>query len=173
MAADKLIDSTKEAACRTAEANAIRAKTGSSATINYDFANNKGFSDAIAAIPTGGGSSKNIQAAPVLTKLINVTTYTKLGSSITVAKTGTYTCAWSAFAVAGGSSTTYATRLYLNNSPVSGSEKNAAMYSASSGISVSVTNVSLTEGDTIEVRGRTSSGASYWITGGALVITEK
>lgn len=50
-----LIDSTKENACRTAEANAIRAKTGGSAQISYDFENDKGFSDAIAAIPTGGG----------------------------------------------------------------------------------------------------------------------
>lgn len=48
-----LIDATKENACRTAEANAIRAKTGGSTPITYDFANGKGFADAIAAITTG------------------------------------------------------------------------------------------------------------------------
>lgn len=48
-----LIDATKENACRTAEANAIRNKTGESASITYDFANNKGFADAIAAITIG------------------------------------------------------------------------------------------------------------------------
>lgn len=47
MAVDKLIDSEKESACRTAEANAIRAKTGSTDIITYDFANGKGFADAI------------------------------------------------------------------------------------------------------------------------------
>ena len=50
-----LIDQTKDAACKTAEADAIRAKTGGSAQIAYDFSNNKGFADAIDAIPTGGG----------------------------------------------------------------------------------------------------------------------
>ena len=55
MAVDKLVDSAKLDACCTAEANAIRAKSGGSAQIAYDFANSKGFSDAIAAIPSGGG----------------------------------------------------------------------------------------------------------------------
>lgn len=48
-----LIDKSKEEACRLAEANAIRVKTGENASITYDFANNKGFADAIAAIQTG------------------------------------------------------------------------------------------------------------------------
>lgn len=53
MAVDKLIDSTKENACRLAEANAIRAKVGTSAPITYDFANDLGFAMAIASIPAG------------------------------------------------------------------------------------------------------------------------
>lgn len=56
MAVDKLVDSTKLDACLDAEADAIRAKTGGSADIPFDFANNKGFADAIAAIPSGGGT---------------------------------------------------------------------------------------------------------------------
>ena len=56
MAVDKLIDSSKLDACCTAEANAIRAKTGGSSSIAYDWANSKGFADAIAAISGGGGS---------------------------------------------------------------------------------------------------------------------
>ena len=62
MAVDKLIDSAKESACRTAEANAIRAKTGGTAAISYDFANGKGFSDAIAGIPSGGISLEDVFA---------------------------------------------------------------------------------------------------------------
>ena len=53
MAVDKLVDSTQLDACCTAEANAIRAKTGGSSQIAYDWANSKGFADAIAAIPSG------------------------------------------------------------------------------------------------------------------------
>lgn len=51
-----LIDQIKDSACKTAEANAIRAKTGGSAQIVYDWENNKGFADAIDAIQTGGGT---------------------------------------------------------------------------------------------------------------------
>lgn len=51
--AEMLIDGAKLDACNTAEADAIRAKTGGSSPIPYDYANNKGFSDAIAAIPSG------------------------------------------------------------------------------------------------------------------------
>lgn len=50
MAIDKAIDSAKEAACRLAEANAIREKTGGTAPINYDYANRRGFAAAIASI---------------------------------------------------------------------------------------------------------------------------
>ena len=53
--ATELVDASKLDVCCTAEANAIRAKTGSSAQIAYDWANSKGFADAIDAIPTGGG----------------------------------------------------------------------------------------------------------------------
>ena len=53
--AEMLVDSTKLNACLDAEADAIRAKTGGSADIPFDYANNKGFADAIAAIPSGGG----------------------------------------------------------------------------------------------------------------------
>lgn len=55
MAVDKLVDSVQLDACLTAEANAIRAKTGGSANLTFDFANSKGFADEIAAIPSGGG----------------------------------------------------------------------------------------------------------------------
>ena len=60
--AEMLVDSTKLDACLDAEADAIRAKTGGSADIPFDFANNKGFADAIAAIPTGGGGGVELIA---------------------------------------------------------------------------------------------------------------
>lgn len=51
--ADMLIDDVKFTACLDAEADAIRAKTGDSNDIPFDYANDKGFADAIAAIPSG------------------------------------------------------------------------------------------------------------------------
>ena len=60
--ATELVDAYKLAACCTAEANAIRAKTGSSAQISYDWANSKGFADAIATIPSGSDELPGILA---------------------------------------------------------------------------------------------------------------
>lgn len=56
--AEMLIDGAKLDACNTAEADAIRAKTGGSSPIPYDYANNKGFADAIDSIQTGGGGAE-------------------------------------------------------------------------------------------------------------------
>lgn len=55
-----LIDQTKDSACKTAEADAIRAKTGGSAQIAYDWENNKGFADAVDAIQTGGDPQEDL-----------------------------------------------------------------------------------------------------------------
>lgn len=59
--AEMLVDGAKLDACNTAEADAIRAKTGGTSPIPYDYANNKGFADAIAAIPSGGGAEYRIE----------------------------------------------------------------------------------------------------------------
>lgn len=56
----KLINATKETACRTAEAEAIRAKTGGTSPLAYDFNNDKGFADAISALPSGGSLPSSI-----------------------------------------------------------------------------------------------------------------
>ena len=45
--AEMLIDGAKLDACNTAEADAIRAKTGGTDPIPYDYANSKGFADAV------------------------------------------------------------------------------------------------------------------------------
>lgn len=50
----KLINVTKEEACRAAEAEAIRAKTGGTTPLAYDFENDKGFAEEIANIPQTG-----------------------------------------------------------------------------------------------------------------------
>ena len=66
--ADMIVDGVKLDACLDAEADAIRAKTGGSAGIPFDFANNKGFADAIAAIPSGGGGGLELIAEATTTE---------------------------------------------------------------------------------------------------------
>lgn len=70
--AEMLVDGAKLDACNTAEADAIRAKTGGSADIPFDFANNKGFADAIAAIPSGGSGGAALFSGTV--ELVDTTT---------------------------------------------------------------------------------------------------
>ena len=85
MAVDKLIDSSKLDACCTAEANAIRAKTGGSSSITYDWSNSKGFADAIAAISGGGGGGglSEVTLASVANKSQYVAELILAGAGIT------------------------------------------------------------------------------------------
>ena len=50
-----VVNETKLNAAMTATADAIRAKTGDSAQIPFDYNGGKGFADAVEAIPQGGG----------------------------------------------------------------------------------------------------------------------
>lgn len=59
MAIDKAIDSTKLDNSLEYTANRIRLKTGGSSDIHFDFANEKGFGDAVDAIPSGSGAGGN------------------------------------------------------------------------------------------------------------------
>ena len=53
--AEKLVNTTKLDAALTSTADAIRAKTGDSEVIPFDYAGESGFAAAIGAIPSGGG----------------------------------------------------------------------------------------------------------------------
>lgn len=101
--ATELVDASKLDACCTAEANAIRAKTGSSAQLAYDWSNSKGFADAIAAISGGGGvtislMSYNVSIQNGRTGTVNLTRVlydstvllSAVGGNITAGSTSTY-----------------------------------------------------------------------------------
>lgn len=77
--ADMLVNSTKLDACLSAEADAIRAKTGGTADLTFDFANDKGFADAIAAIPSGAAITDGIVVDAVDSNG-NITAVTKYGA---------------------------------------------------------------------------------------------
>lgn len=63
----KIINATKEEACRAAEAEAIRAKTGETESLSYDFANGKGFADAIESISGGSIDVKSAARCEIVT----------------------------------------------------------------------------------------------------------
>lgn len=103
--ATMVVDSTKLDACLNAEADAIRNKTGGSADLQFDFANNKGFADSIAAIqigisPTGtkqisiaqnGTTTENVEAYASAQISVNVPIPTFQTQSKTVTQNGTVT----------------------------------------------------------------------------------
>lgn len=103
--ATMVVDSTKLDACLNAEADAIRNKTGGSADLPFDFANNKGFADSIAAIqigisPTGtkqisiaqnGTSTENVEAYASAQISVNVPIPTFQTQAKTVTQNGTVT----------------------------------------------------------------------------------
>lgn len=118
-------------------------------------------------VASGGG--KVIQYNPTITQVKNKTSYTTCNCSITVGETGTYKCSWVHWASL--EQNTHATQLYRNSSAV-GSAHTSPIYSNATGTNfvATETNVSLTAGQTIEVRARTRSGSNYYTTAGFLVI---
>lgn len=78
MSVDKLVDSTQLDASLTYEAGKIRAKLGSSAQLDFDLANGKGFGDYIDAIPTGGGGNDDDILSGSLTGIYENSTVTEL-----------------------------------------------------------------------------------------------
>ncbi len=191
MAVDMLVDSGKLDACCAAEAAAIIAKGGGTAPLAYDFANNKGFADAIEAIPSGGAGgnyniesvddsnggqilyitdaagSKAAQASDSMER-VSATSYTSTNVSLTVAKTGTYTVRWYGYRTS--TSGTNGSQLYIGNTAY-GSEQTTFGVN-SNGQTVKLTGVQLTEGQTITVRARSRGSMYYMFVMGLSIIEE-
>ena len=118
----------------------------------------------------GGGGGKNIQVAIAAAGTSSASSTQLTGVTLTVQKTGLYTCAW--FAVRSGKSGTQATQLYINGKAY-GAESTTydnPLYSV--GHLVVLNSVQLNEGDVIRVYGR-SSNSSYGALAGNLTIVEE
>lgn len=142
-------------------ANAIRAKNGSSNT--YTPAQ---MATAVQGITTGGGGM-NVQAYSGMSysrtsSLVSCATPIRL----TVEKTGTYKVSWMGFRNSTGG--TSSSQLYIGNTAYGSAN---TTFSSSYGQSVVLNNVSLTEGQTVEVRARARS-TSYYMYVGNLVIEQ-
>ncbi len=112
-----------------------------------------------------GGSSKNFQIAAGVNR-VATTAYTAVsGQSLTVAKTGTYHVYWSGFR--SSTSGTNGSQLYINNSAYGTAQTTFSNH----GQSVHLSNVSLTQGQTIAVYAR-ARGTSYFMYVANLTIIE-
>lgn len=108
---------------------------------------------------------KNIQAYHGMVAK-NVASLTSTGVRLTVAKTGTYKVSWTGFR--NTTSGTSSSQLYINGVAY-GSASTSFMNSY--GQTVTLNNVSLTEGQTVEVYARARS-TSYYMGVGNLIIEE-
>ena len=115
---------------------------------------------------SGGGSSKNVQIVQQSNTRITATSYTKASGEITVSKTGTYDVYWTTYRTS--TSGTWGTQLYINSSAYGTAQTS---FSSSYFQAIHLTNVSLTQNQTVSVYGR-SRGNSYYLYVGQLTIIE-
>lgn len=144
-----------------------------SVTANGTYTAPSGTAYSPVTVNVSGGGSKNVQLSTVM-KNIKSTTMTTTGASITVSKTGTYKCTWVHWAQAAGSSySNYFSQLYVANA-TRGSVHYAPVYNNATATNYICTenNVSLTEGQKVEVRARSQS-ANNFINAGMLIIEEQ
>lgn len=148
-------------AAKTAIITAIKGKgvtVPSTATIDD-------LSGYVEQIQTGGSTSMNVQGFHGM-KSVAATAYTASGVKLTVAKTGRYTVSW--MGVRNTNSGTSGSQLYINNSAHGTANTSFTNTYAQS---VTLTNVSLTAGQTVEVRARARS-TSYVMFVGNLIIEQ-
>lgn len=134
-------------------------------TANANGIDVKGLSTVNVNVPTSGGG-KNVQSY-LGYKTVSATSYTATGVSLTVAKTGTYKVSWMGWRST--NSGTSGSQLYINGSSYGSAQTS---FVNTYGHSVSLTNVSLTAGQTIEIRARARS-TSYVMAVGNLIIEEQ
>lgn len=114
-----------------------------------------------------GGTSKNAQVVQGTTRTTS-SSQTAIGAEMTVSKTGTYDVYWSGFRSSTSASYTYGTQLFIDNTAYGSENTTWSNHVQNNHLS----NVSLTQGQKIRVRGRNSRGSSYYIYAPTLVIIE-
>lgn len=134
----------------------------------YTAPSGTAYSPVTVAVSGGGGSSKNAQSVQGTTRTTSAT-LTAIGAEMTVSKTGTYDVYWSAFRSNTSTQYTFGTQLYINGSAY-GAEQTTGWSNHVQNVHLS--NVSLTENQTIRVYGRESRGTSYYMYAGLLTIIE-
>ena len=114
---------------------------------------------------SGGSSGPNVQGYHGMAS-VTATSYTTTGVKLTVAKTGVYKVSW--MGCRNTNSGTSGSQLYINNSSYGSAQ---TTFSNTYAQSVELSNVSLTAGQTVEVRARARS-TSYRMMVGNLIIEQ-
>ncbi|MBR2555751.1 MAG: hypothetical protein IKE94_12890 [Aeriscardovia sp.] len=115
----------------------------------------------------GGGDSKNAQVVQGTTRTTS-STLTAIGAEMTVSKTGTYDIYWSGVRTSTSGSYTFGTQLYIDGTAYGTQNTTWSNHVQNNHLS----NVSLTQGQKIRVRGRNSRGSSYYLYAPTLAIIE-
>lgn len=116
-------------------------------------------------VPTGG-AAKNVQA-DLMVGTVRTTTYTDVGASITVDKTGTYTVSWMGWRST--NSGTNGSQLYIDGSAYGSAN---TTFANTYGQRTELNGVSLTKGQVLTIRAR-ARGTSYYMAAGNLIIKEE
>lgn len=131
-----------------------------------DVASGKKFHLADGTTATGTasvGGGMNVQGYHGMGS-IRTTSYSATGVALTVAKTGTYKVSW--IGIRNTNSGTNGSQLYINNSAYGSANTSFTNTYAQS---VVLNNVSLTAGQTIEVRARARSTSYYMMVGNLII----
>lgn len=133
-----------------------------------DVAQGKVFVASDGTITTGtasGGASKNVQIAQGVNR-VATTSYTAVsGQTLTVEKSGTYDVYWVGFRSSTGG--TNGSQLYIGSTAYGTAQTTFTNH----GQSIHLSNVSLTQGQTVTVRAR-ARGTNYYMYVGNLTIKE-
>ena len=108
---------------------------------------------------SGGGDAKNVQCYMGMVS-VKTTSYSATGVSLTVEKTGTYKVSW--MGCRNTNSGTSGSQLYIDGSAYGSAQTG---FTNTYGQSVTLSNVPLTAGQTIEVRARARSTSYYMMVG--------
>lgn len=116
-------------------------------------------------VNVSGGGGKNIQYYAGM-KSIAKSSLSSTGVKVTVEKTGNYKISW--MAARGSSSGTMSTRLYVNSSA---KDTERTTWTQTYGQQITISSFALTEGQTVEIYGKSGSTSRYVMVG-QLVIEE-
>lgn len=159
IAASQYLDGAQTIKAVTHNLNASNIKSGVTLKIG-----DSSDDDCVASV-TGTYAGKNVQIAAGVNRATTSTLAAVSGQSITVAKTGTYDIYWGGFR--SSTSGTSGSQLYKNNAAY-GTENTTF---SNHGQSVHLSNVSLNQGDVIQVYAR-SRGTNYYMYVSNLTIIE-
>lgn len=126
----------------------------------YDVTN---LAELVVNVPTGGGSTKNVQYYMGVDS-VAAGSYTATDVSLTVSKTGTYKVSWIGWRST--SSGTSGSQLYIDGTAYGSAN---TTFTGTYGQAITLTGVSLTQGNVLVVRARSRNTSNYMYVGNLII----